>query len=108
MSLQDLLPPQLWIAPYCHNSDNMPFSSQPLDGFKCVVSLITSRSQEATCVDDNNISVLRLATDQSRWFCSNDLPEHYLAVSKVLCTSEADDADSRPTVYAPVNHTRRS
>ena len=86
----------------------MSFSPQPLDGFKRLVSLITSRSQEATRVDDNNIGFLRLATDQSRWFCSNDLPEHYLAVSQVLRASEADDADSRPTVYALANHTRGS
>jgi hypothetical protein len=81
MSLQDLLPPQLWIAPYRHNSYNVPFSLQALDGIECLISLIASRSQEATRVNDNNISVLRLDTDQSRWFCRNDLPKHRLAVS---------------------------
>src|SRR5450756_1510416 len=108
MSLQDSLPPQLWIAPYRHNSYNMPFSPQALDGIECLVTLITSHSQEATGVNDNNIGVLRLGTDQSRWFCRNDLPKHHLAVSQVLCTPETDHADSRPTVYALANHTRGS
>src|SRR5664280_1795044 len=108
MSLQDLLPPQLCIAPYRHNSYNMPFSLQVLHGIERLVSLITSHSQEATRVNDDNISILRLGTNQSRWFCRHDLPKHCLAVSQVLCAPEADHTNSRPTVYAPVNHTRLS
>ena len=108
MSLQDLLPPQLRITAYRHNSYNMPFSLQVLDSIKCLVSLITSRFHEATRVYDNNIGILGLGTHQNGWFCGDDLPKHGLSVSQVLCAPEADYADSRPTVYAPANHTQGS
>lgn len=108
MSLQDLLPPQLRITAYRYNSYNVPFSLQKLDGIECLVSLITSRFQETTRVYDNNIGILGLGTHQSGWFCRNDLAQHCLAVSQVLCTPETDNADSRPTVYALVNHTQGS
>jgi hypothetical protein len=86
----------------------MPFSAQALDSIECLVSLITSRFQEATRVYDNNIGILGLGTHLSRWFCGNDLPKHGLTVSQVLCTPETDHTDSRPTVYVLANHTQGS
>jgi|GEM_PF-3804219 hypothetical protein len=73
MPLQNLLSPQLRIAAYRNNSNNVPFGLQGLNDIECLIGFIASCFQETTRVYDDNIGILRIGTYDSGRFCCNDL-----------------------------------